>query len=243
MTLVRPAPARAPAGRQGPGRSGGRPGARTSPAARSGPGTRTGGRPPLLSGDTVLLALVLAATVCVALAAAAALGLLPTTTSLPTARPAAAAVPAAGLPVPVRLTVPALGVDVPLVRLGLDPAGAVVPPSLVTQAGWVEVSARPGRPGPAVLAGHRDSRKGPGVFARLDELRPGDRVRVGLDDGSEAVYVVRGAERHAKDAFPTDAVYGASPVPVLRLVTCGGEVDPATGRYRDNVVVYADLAA
>ena len=92
-----------------------------------------------------------------------------------------------------------------------------------------------------MVAGHLDSRTGPGVFARVGELRPGDRVEVGLDDGTEVAYVVRGSERHAKDAFPTQAVYGASPVPVLRLVTCGGDVDPATGRYRDNVVVYADL--
>jgi hypothetical protein len=64
---------------------------------------------------------------------------------------------------------------------------------------------------------------------------------VGLEDGTEVSYVVRGSEQHSKDAFPTEAVYGASPVPTLRLITCGGVVDPSTGHYRDNVVVYADL--
>jgi hypothetical protein len=30
--------------------------------------------------------------------------------------------------------------------------------------------------------------------------------------------------------------------PVLRLITCGGSFDRATGHYRDNVIVDASLA-
>lgn len=193
-------------------------------------------------GDLVLAGLVVAGLACICLALASALGLLWTPSVRPVvAAPAPVAVPAASVPAPASLTVPAIDLDVPLGRLTLDDAGAVRPPARPSDAGWVEVSARPGRPGPAVLAGHLDSRVGPAVFARLGELRPGDRVEVEMDDGSRVAYVVRRTEQHPKDAFPTEAVYGASPVPTLRLVTCGGTVDPRTGHYRDNVVVYADL--
>jgi hypothetical protein len=41
-----------------------------------------------------------------------------------------------------------------------------------------------GEAGPAVIVGHVDSRRGPAVFFRLRDLRPGDRIVVGLDGGA-----------------------------------------------------------
>jgi len=46
----------------------------------------------------------------------------------------------------------------------------------------------------------------------------------------------------AKDAFPTDAVYGQTSDAELRLITCGGSFNPAAHSYVDNIVVYAKLA-
>jgi hypothetical protein len=34
-------------------------------------------------------------------------------------------------------------------------------------------------------------------------------------------------------------VYGPTPDPELRLITCGGAFDYATGHYLSNIVVYA----
>ena len=45
----------------------------------------------------------------------------------------------------------------------------------------------------------------------------------------------------AEDRFPTAAVYGPVPDAELRLITCGGIFDNATGSYLSNVVVYAVL--
>jgi sortase (surface protein transpeptidase) len=89
-----------------------------------------------------------------------------------------------------------------------------------------------------VLAGHLDSRAGPAVFARLGELRPGDRVEVRRGD-RWLPFRVTGSLRVAKDRFPTTRVYGPTPGPELRLVTCGGDFDRRRGHYRDNVVVFA----
>ncbi|GAB3859444.1 hypothetical protein GCM10029963_60710 [Micromonospora andamanensis] len=46
---------------------------------------------------------------------------------------------------------------------------------------------------------------------------------------------------YPKDAFPTELVYGPSDRPGLRVVTCGGQFDEATGDYPDNVIVFASL--
>ena len=143
---------------------------------------------------------------------------------------------------PTRLQVPAIGVDTPLAPLGLLPDGDMQVPSDAALAGWYDLGPRPGQPGPAVIAGHVDSRNGPGVFFRLRELRTGDLILVTLEDGSRLRFPVTGVEQHPKDALPVDRIWTETPQPVLRLVTCGGVFDRATRHYTDNVVVYAGPA-
>jgi hypothetical protein len=48
---------------------------------------------------------------------------------------------------------------------------------------------------------------------------------------------------YAKRVFPTAAVFGDLDHAGPRLITCGGPIDPATGHYRDNTVVFATLVA
>ena len=144
--------------------------------------------------------------------------------------------------VPVRLVIPAIGVTTPLVRLGLEPGGEMAVPSEYGRAGWFAEGPAPGQVGPAVIAGHVDSRSGPAVFYRLRDLRPGDQVRVVRADGSRLRFVVEGARSYPKHGFPTDAVFGPVPAAALRLITCAGDFDRARGSYRDNLVVFARLA-
>ncbi len=152
----------------------------------------------------------------------------------------AARAPAAPV-APVRVRVPAAGVDSALVGLGLDGTGALQAPGDPSVAGWYAGGVAPGEAGPAVLAGHVDSAHGPAVFARLRELTAGDEVLVDRSDGAVARFTVTRVERHPKDAFPTDAVYGPTADAQLRLVTCGGDFDRAARSYEDNVVVFATL--
>jgi LPXTG-site transpeptidase (sortase) family protein len=144
------------------------------------------------------------------------------------------------------LDVPRLGISrSSLVGLGVDNAGELVPPASIAAAGWFTGSAVPGQVGPTVIAGHVDSYEGPGIFFRLDTLRPGDLVAVGRSDGVTVRYRVTDVATVAKDAFPTQAIYGPSPGPELRLITCGGEFDHTARRYLNNVIVsavYADAS-
>jgi sortase (surface protein transpeptidase) len=143
--------------------------------------------------------------------------------------------------VPVSLAIPAIGVETPLIRLGLTAAGALQVPTSTRVAGWYTGSPRPGQTGAAVIAGHVDSRAGPGVFFRLRLLRPGELVYVRRADGSLAVFRVSTVRDYAKSQFPTAAVYGPVPDAQLRLITCGGTFDRATGHYLGNVIVSAAL--
>ena len=143
---------------------------------------------------------------------------------------------------PVRVRLPSIGVDSALVDLGVDGAGALVPPTDFGSAGWYSGGPVPGEVGPSVIAGHVDSSSGPAVFFRLAALAPGDEVLVDRADGTTVRFTVSGTERHPKDDFPTEEVYGPTALPVLRLITCGGEFDRDRRSYRDNVVVTARLA-
>lgn len=155
--------------------------------------------------------------------------------------PVAAAVQQRPAPVsaPLALTIPSIGVQTHLVDLGLTAAGALQVPASTAVAGWYTGSPRPGAVGSAVIAGHIDSRAGPGVFFRLSLLRPGDKVYVRRADGTLAEFRVTTVRQYPKDDFPTAAVYGATPDAELRLITCGGTFNYATGSYLSNTVVYA----
>ncbi|MFD0585595.1 class F sortase [Dactylosporangium darangshiense] len=141
---------------------------------------------------------------------------------------------------PTRLRIPALGVDSPLESLLQDAAGVLESPKAYGEAGWFAGGTFPGDPGPAVVAGHVDSKTGPAVFYRLHELKPGDTVDVQRGDGW-LTFRVTASEHYAKAQFPSTKVYGPTPVPELRLITCGGEFDQSRHSYRDNLVVYAVL--
>ena len=158
--------------------------------------------------------------------------------------------PAAAGPVlpeaePVSVTVPSIDlVTPPLQYLGLLPDGSLEVPEDYDVAGWYRGGPTPGELGPAVVAGHVDSAaEGPAVFFRLAELQPGAEILVDRADGTTAVFTVDRVAQYPKDAFPTAEVYGDTDHPALRLITCGGSFDRASGNYRDNIVVFARLAA
>ena len=73
----------------------------------------------------------------------------------------------------------------------------------------------------------------------MPELRRGDRVYVRRADGTLAVFAVTSVRTYPKDRFPTQSVYGPTPDPELRLITCGGTFDYQLHSYLSNVVVYA----
>lgn len=176
----------------------------------------------------------------------------PTPTASPTVRPAAAkaagfqdpaadATTTSGATRPVRIEIPAIGVDAGLIDLarGADGVLAAPPSTVLDEAGWYAKGTVPGRIGPAVIAGHVDWVDRIAVFHRLAELRAGDAITVVMNDGSKVRFTVDGVREVSKFHFPTAAVYGPTPDPQLRVITCGGPWDDARDIYSENVIVSA----
>lgn len=146
---------------------------------------------------------------------------------------------------PVGIDIPAIAVHSSLQYLGLTVDGSLQVPApgpRYDEAAWYKYSTTPGSVGSAIILGHVDSATdGPSVFFRLGALHPGDEILVARADGRVAVFRVDAVRSYAKVLFPSQHVFGDEEYAALRLITCGGEFDRASGQYVDNIVVFASL--
>ena len=132
-------------------------------------------------------------------------------------------------------------VDANIIDLGLNPDRTLEVPQDISLAGWYTGRSVPGEVGPGVIVGHVDSAvAGAGVFFNLRQLVAGDLVAVERSDGSVAEFTVTEIVLVDKNEFPTDRVYGGTDEPTLRLITCGGGFNAASGHYLGNLIVYAE---
>jgi sortase (surface protein transpeptidase) len=147
--------------------------------------------------------------------------------------------PAGPVPTPVRLGIPAIGVEADIVPVGLTDDGSMEIPG-ATEAGWYRLGSRPGAAaGSAVVAAHIDHEDQRGVFYDLRSLEPGAEVTV--TDRSLGVHRFVVTERFQvdKDELPVEELFRTDGPAVLTLVTCGGAFDTGSLRYSDNIVVRA----
>jgi hypothetical protein len=140
---------------------------------------------------------------------------------------------------PVKLLIPALGIDTVVGTLGLQPDHQVMVPTSAHVVDWYEDGPTPGQIGSAVILGHVDSFRGPGTFFYLKNLKAGNSITVKLADGAIAHFVVMRVVQYSKTAFPDRLVFGSHGTQSLQLVTCGGTFDHATGHYESNIVVFS----
>ena len=170
----------------------------------------------------------------------------------PAAKQSAAPTPAAiARVVPTRVIIPAIGVNAAIEPVGLCPStnpnedctgvptdGLATPLlNAANLTGWWNGGAAPGQAGPAVIVGHVNSAAaGNLVFANLYKMAVGETIEI---EPGNLMFKVTATQEIGKNSFPTQAVYGSTLGPELRLITCGGGFNKSTGHYTDNFIVYA----
>ncbi|WP_165789003.1 class F sortase [Cryobacterium zongtaii] len=142
---------------------------------------------------------------------------------------------------PVRVRVPALGIDMPIEAVGLAEDAAMALPANPAVAAWYRYGAGPGSPaGATVVAAHVDSLVYDiGPFALLADAPAGTEIVLETADGGAYRYTVASVDSVEKPAVPWESVFDRSGQPRLTLVTCGGEFDYDARRYLSNVFVTA----
>jgi LPXTG-site transpeptidase (sortase) family protein len=147
---------------------------------------------------------------------------------------------------PLRLVVESLGVDAPVVEMGLDDQGIPLVPLNGQDVAWYSFSSPPGAGSNAVFAGHINWEGAPGVFGDLDELQAGDTVRLISEDGYEYTYEVFANFPVDPDDPASLKVMAPTPTDTITLITCGGTwiPDPSElfgGSYTNRTIVQARL--
>jgi hypothetical protein len=142
---------------------------------------------------------------------------------------------------PSQVTVASLGVDVPIIPVGLDGAGNMELPADPAIAGWYEYGPAPeSAAGATVVAAHVDSLTyGLGPFAALADAEPGTQIVVTDARGAARTYAVSSIETTGKGEVVWASIFDRSGPPRFVLVTCGGEFDYSTRHYLSNVIIIA----
>lgn len=147
-------------------------------------------------------------------------------------------------PAPLAVRIAAIGVDAPIVPVGLEDGGEMEIPERVAEIGWYDpdgLGVVPGTTGTAVLAGHVDSRtQGRGALYDMRDLRTGDTIEVDLDDGTTQRWRITEVIQYPKVDLPLTEIFTWAGPERLALITCGGEFDRTERSYTDNLVVYAE---
>jgi LPXTG-site transpeptidase (sortase) family protein len=145
---------------------------------------------------------------------------------------------------PVRLVIPAIGVDAAVQSVGLawQGTGNLGIPTNFTDVGWYNQGPAPGEPGSAVIDGHLDGHDvREAVFYNLDKLKVGDTVEVVDRAGKMLQFKVVDTKVYDYDA-PTDEVFsGDSSKARLNLITCAGSWDKTQKLYNKRIVVFTEL--
>lgn len=142
-----------------------------------------------------------------------------------------------------RVEIPSLDVVLPVVPVGVAKDGQMSLPKDPDIAGWYRFGPGPvSEVGASVISAHVDSRDGVGPLAKLPRLDRGARIHVTVG-GTRVEYVVERVDRYAKTALDVDALFSREGPARLHLVSCGGEWNPRTRHYEDNVVAIARRAS
>jgi len=149
-----------------------------------------------------------------------------------------------------RMIIEKIGVDAPVIALGLDENQVPEVPSGPDEVAWYDWSSKPGWGSNAVFSGHVDwtiyGQPVVGVFYYLHDIGLDDEIKIVLDDGTEYRYVVTGNQAMSDDDPDTLKVMGATPNDVITLITCGGAwvrdwTNPLGGYYTMRQIVRAEL--
>lgn len=141
---------------------------------------------------------------------------------------------------PTRLSIPAIGAALRVVPVGVGERGAMVVPDDPATAGWYRYGPGPGEDGATVITAHVDSKElGPGPLARLRDVRAGEVITVTTGE-ERSTYRVKAVYSAGKEELDVDRLFRREGPPALHVVTCGGDFDPATGHYEDNVIAVAE---
>jgi sortase (surface protein transpeptidase) len=147
--------------------------------------------------------------------------------------------------IPIRLIIPAIGVNAFVESVGTQSNGDLATPTHNPweDAGWYNLGPHPGERGSAVIDGHLDRPGGfPAVFWRLRNMHVGDEAVVMNMAGKTLHFRVTRIVLYTPQEAPLQDIFGNRGGIFLNLVTCAGDWIPSEHQTTLRLVVYTSLA-
>lgn len=144
---------------------------------------------------------------------------------------------------PRYLIIPKLGIDAPILSVGVNVDGSLGTPDNVFDAAWYNQSVQPGQFGAMLVDGHISSWTTHGVFYGLNSLSPGDIIDVEVGNGAIFTYRVVKTQVYATSNFDMKAaLLPINPTkPGLNLISCTGDVIAGTSEFNERIMVFASF--
>jgi LPXTG-site transpeptidase (sortase) family protein len=140
-------------------------------------------------------------------------------------------------PSPARLIIPSINLDSPIQHVGLNSKGEMdVPSGRTNNVGWYKDGTVPGQTGSAVIDAHVFA-----AFVNLNQLKPGNEIRVINRDGSKLRFVVYATNTYPIAEVPLNDLFNKQGDAFLNLITCAGKLTSDRSTYDHRLIVYAKL--
>jgi hypothetical protein len=144
---------------------------------------------------------------------------------------------------PIRLSIPVLGVFANIEHVGVDRNNNMDIPKDPANVAWFEPGTVPGDPGNAAIDGHLDwFGVKEAVFYYLGTLKPGDRIYVRDDTGRDRAFVVTKQLSCNWQNCPLRDIFGPHTNVRLNLITCQGTYNRTQQQYDKRLVVFSEAA-
>lgn len=166
--------------------------------------------------------------------------------ALPIEHSAPATAPSAPAPVaqkntpihrPVHITIPSIGLDSPIVDVGINKKGEIdVPSGKTNNVGWYKYGVIPGNRGTAILDAH--------VFAalkNLKEVQPGADIYIETEDGELFHFVVAKKQTYVLAGLTSATLFTGLSDNAMNIITCAGSLTPDRSTYDHRLIVYTTL--
>jgi hypothetical protein len=145
---------------------------------------------------------------------------------------------------PVRLLIPAIGVNASIEHVGITSTGnlSTAQKSPWDDVGWLSSGSYPGQDGSAVIDGHVDRPGGsPAVFWYLSDLQPGAQVSIVQANNHVINFRVTRVAYYPPSQAPLQSIFGDSSGKYLNLITCAGDWIPSQHQTTLRFVAYTEM--
>lgn len=141
--------------------------------------------------------------------------------------------------VPVKLEIPAAGIDKEVIGVGVNKKGEMdVPSGESDYVGWYKYGAKPGQKGVAVMDAHVYA-----AFKNLKRVDVGDDVYVSGEGGTQLHFrVTKVGTYKLATLSPATLFSGVGTTGrYLNFITCAGTFSAKAGTYSHRLIVFAEL--